>query len=709
VPNGIVTISTTGVITFTPNLNFNGTATFPYEITDGTVTATADLVITVTAVNDAPVAIDDLVTSPEDTAVVLTPLVNDSDPDGTTPTIVSINGTPLTPRIAQTITVQNGIVTISTTGVITFTPNLNFNGTATFPYEIADGTVTATADLVVTVTAVNDAPVAIDDLVTSPEDTAVVLTPLVNDSDPDGTTPTIVSINGTPLTPGIAQTITVPNGIVTISTTGVITFTPNLNFNGTATFPYEITDGTVTATADLVFTVTVVNDAPVATLVLSTPIVNDGSAKAILALTGTDIDGTVRPDGYIVTTLPTPAQGILFLSDGITSVTVNMVLTAADAAGLRFRPTTGFTGTVTFVYTATDNDNAISAPSIVNFIVTNIPPTTNDIIIIPALAKNGIAQALPGLAGADVDGAVVNYIIRSLPDALSGVLTLNGVPVVVDQVMTIAESTLLRYTPNVSFIGTSASFRIAARDNGGLVDLTPATVTIPMMESPSISVVKTAVFNDINGDGFAQARETITYSFAITNTGNVTLSNVTIIDKLAGLVLTGSPIATLGVGVTNSTAYSAVYPITQADINLGSVSNQATAQGTSPSGIVVRDLSDETSATNDSPTVLDISGCVIEIFNAIAPNGSGDNKIFRIRGLECYADNSVEVYNRWGVLVYEKRGYNNEENAFRGFSEGRVTVRQSEELPEGTYYYILRYKDSAATTFEKAGYLYINR
>jgi hypothetical protein len=77
--------------------------------------------------------------------------------------------------------------------------------------------------------------------------------------------------------------------------------------------------------------------------------------------------------------------------------------------------------------------------------------------------------------------------------------------------------------------------------------------------------------------------------------------------------------------------------------------------------------------------------------------------------LECYADNSVEIYNRWGVLVFEKRGYNNEENAFRGVSEGRVTVRQSEELPEGTYYYIVRYKDSAAATFEKAGYLYINR
>jgi hypothetical protein len=69
----------------------------------------------------------------------------------------------------------------------------------------------------------------------------------------------------------------------------------------------------------------------------------------------------------------------------------------------------------------------------------------------------------------------------------------------------------------------------------------------------------------------------------------------------------------------------------------------------------------------------------------------------------------VEIYNRWGVLVFERNGYNNDDRAFRGISEGRVTVKQSEELPEGTYYYILKYKDSAGNNFEKAGYLYINR
>jgi gliding motility-associated-like protein len=56
-------------------------------------------------------------------------------------------------------------------------------------------------------------------------------------------------------------------------------------------------------------------------------------------------------------------------------------------------------------------------------------------------------------------------------------------------------------------------------------------------------------------------------------------------------------------------------------------------------------------------------------FNAVAPNGNGDNKVFRIRGLECYADNTVEIYNRWGVLVFERAGYNNDDRALEEFQK----------------------------------------
>jgi len=80
-----------------------------------------------------------------------------------------------------------------------------------------------------------------------------------------------------------------------------------------------------------------------------------------------------------------------------------------------------------------------------------------------------------------------------------------------------------------------------------------------------------------------------------------------------------------------------------------------------------------------------------------------------IQGLECYPDNSIQIFNRWGALVFEREHYNNDDVAFRGISEGKVTVEKSQELPAGTYFYILKYKDSSSKAFEKTGYLYLNR
>ncbi|SHH23147.1 hypothetical protein SAMN05444372_1371, partial [Flavobacterium micromati] len=342
VTNGTVNITAAGVITFTPALNYNGSVTFPYVITDGTLTATANQVITVTAVNDAPIAVTDNYTTNEDTAIALLPLTADTDPDGTTPTIQSINGTPLTPGTAQTIAVTNGIVSITTAGVITFTPALNYNGSVTFPYVITDGTLTATANQVITVTAVNDAPIAVTDNYTTNEDTAISLLPLTADTDPDGTTPTIQSINGTTLTPGTAQTIAVTNGIVNITAAGVITFTPALNYNGSVTFPYVITDGTLTATANQVITVTAVNDAPIA--VTDNYTTNEDTAIALLPLTAdTDPDGTTPTIRSINGTTLTPgtAQTI-----AVTNGTVN--ITAAGV--ITFTPALNYNGSVTFPY-----------------------------------------------------------------------------------------------------------------------------------------------------------------------------------------------------------------------------------------------------------------------------------------------------------------------------------------------------------------------
>jgi hypothetical protein len=69
----------------------------------------------------------------------------------------------------------------------------------------------------------------------------------------------------------------------------------------------------------------------------------------------------------------------------------------------------------------------------------------------------------------------------------------------------------------------------------------------------------------------------------------------------------------------------------------------------------------------------------------------------------------VEIFNRWGVLVYETTQYNNTDNRFEGVSEGRTTVNKSSELPTGTYFYILEYTTTTGRTIKDSGYLYLSR
>ena len=119
------------------------------------------ITVTATSPNDAPVAMDDIVTTLEDTAVSVAVLANDSDPDGDTLTVTTVTqGT--AGRVAN-----NGTA-------VTYVPTLNFHGSDSFSYTISDGQGgTATAIVSVTVIPSNDAPVAMDDIAVTAEDTAV--------------------------------------------------------------------------------------------------------------------------------------------------------------------------------------------------------------------------------------------------------------------------------------------------------------------------------------------------------------------------------------------------------------------------------------------------------------------------------------------------------------------------------------------------------
>lgn len=97
----------------------------------------------------------------------------------------------------------------------------------------------------------------------------------------------------------------------------------------------------------------------------------------------------------------------------------------------------------------------------------------------------------------------------------------------------------------------------------------------------------------------------------------------------------------------------------------------------------------------------------IVVYNLITPNGDGDNDFLRIEGLDLVGNNRVEVFNRWGTRIYDTQNYNTSGNRFEGYSDGRGTVNRGDQLPTGTYYYILTYEYNSQQV-KKAGYLYIN-
>ncbi|HIB48713.1 MAG TPA: tandem-95 repeat protein [Flavobacteriaceae bacterium] len=249
-----------------------------------------------------------------------------------------------------------------------------------------------------------------------------------------------------------------------------------------------------------------------------------------------------------------------------------------------------------------------------------------------------------------------------------------------------------------------------------------------LCQDPRVSLEKSGVFNDDNGDGIPQPGETISYVFSVENTGNVRLFNLVLTDDLEGIVVEGGPIPVLEVDEIDDTTFTATYTISQEDIDNGEVVNQAVITGETSNGTEVEDTSDDPNdLTNtdldgdgdpDDPTVTILPNVQsppppFEIFNGITPDGDGLNDFFRVLGIENFPDNNMKIYNRWGVLVFETDGYggaNGEENVFRGFSNGRATVRSDETLPTGTYFYILVREDpNSGETLKNSGYLYINR
>ncbi len=446
--NGTVSLAPDNLsLTYTPNAGYSGADSFTYSVSDGNGGSdTASVAVTVNAVNDAPVAVDDSATTDEDNAVTISPLANDTDAENDPLTIASAtNGT-------------NGTVTVALDSLsVTYTPNADFAGADSFTYTASDGNGgSASATVTVTVNAVNDAPVAVNDNVTTDEETAVVVTPLANDTDAEADTLTIVSAtNGT-------------NGTVTVALDNLsVTYTPNADFAGADSFSYTVTDGNGgNATGTVSVTVNAVNDAP--TAVADTATLAEDTPTTILAssLLANDTD----PENDTLTIASVGAA-----VNGSASLDVN--------GDVVFTPNADYVGAASFDYTADDGNGGTSTASV----TVDVTPV-NDAPVAVADTATTVEDTQATILAAtllsnDTDVENDTLTIASVSNAVNGTASLDVNGDVV-------------FTPAADFAG-AASFDYTADDGNGGTNTTTVTVNVtPVNDVPTAVADAVAVPED---------------------------------------------------------------------------------------------------------------------------------------------------------------------------------------------------------------------
>jgi hypothetical protein len=226
--NGSVVIGA-DTATYTPTADFNGTDTFTYKANDGTVDSnTSTVTITITSVNDAPVANDANASMDENK------IAGRYQPLTFTLDATDVDGDDLTYSVVGT---NNGTVTVNGL-TATYTPNQDWNGEDTFTYKANDGELDSnTATVTIIVNSVNDAPVATNQEVTIFSNSSNQTFDLkVSDIDSNDLDVSIVN--------------DVSNGSLSLNnSTNQFTYTPNANYVGIETFTYQVSDGSLTDTA----------------------------------------------------------------------------------------------------------------------------------------------------------------------------------------------------------------------------------------------------------------------------------------------------------------------------------------------------------------------------------------------------------------------------------------------------------------------------
>ncbi|MBX3423492.1 MAG: VCBS domain-containing protein [Pirellulaceae bacterium] len=539
---GTLVMQANGSFLYLPNLNAYGLETFTYTISDGSLTDTGTVFLTIVAANHPPIAIGDLVSTTKNTAsATFNVLANDFDPNLDTLTIVSVNGGAL----VGSLPLPSGATLDYNffTELFVYTPASNFVGLDSFSYVITDGNggYSGAMVLVNVLAPANTAPVF-----TSPiafnvaENTTAVGTLTATDAD----------LPAQILTYGISGGADAAKFSIN-PVTGALSFiaAPDFENPGSAastnvySVTVQVTDGVTITTQNLLITVTDANDNPVA--------VNDfasGVSTGVLAfgVLGNDTDQDVPAQTLTITHVngtPVSNGSSLVLALG----TLDVTSVTSLVSNFNFTPTAG--GTQTFTYTISDGNGGTSMATVtLSIAVGNIAPTAVDDVygVAPLFFEDTVLTGNVLANDTDPDDPVLTSVLLTTPANGSVVLLANGD---------------FTYTPNANFAGVD-SFTYRVLDGRGGIDVGTVTITVTNVNdapSGSDNTINLTETPDVPSTGYAFTAAD--FGFTDPNDSPANVLDAVRITTLA----TSGQIRLSGVPVTVGQVISV------ADINLGNL------------------------------------------------------------------------------------------------------------------------------------------
>ena len=519
-----------------------------------------------------------------------------------------------------------------------------------------------------TVVCIDQAAILVDDVVTTDEDVPVIVDIYANDSD----LPTTGALTTTNPTNGV---ITInENGTPNDPTDDVVIYTPNPNYNGPDSFDYTVCNSsgdcsTATVTIDVLPIIDAIDDSvatdenvPVNVYTLN----NDNDYSSLTSITHT---------------LP---------SDGVVTINDNGTPTSRTDDNITYTPNPGFIGTDIFTYTICDNLSNCSTATItvvVNPMGADLD-TDNDGIVDSFEDLDLDGDGDPSTNPTDTDGdGIADYLdIDSDND---------GIPDNVE-----AQSTADYIAPSgqdANSNGLDDSYEVTSL---GLFPIDTDGDDLPDYlddDSDNDNVPDRIEGHDQDHDGIA---DVLFIGSDKDNDGlddgyeGYTVIDVDVNDEM------DDPFNNLP--NTDGDNESDYRDTNDDDDALMTIDEDLNGDG---------DYSNDDTDGDGTPDYLqpNVPEEEVEVFNVITPNGDGVHDVLAISGLQNYPENTIRIYNRWGVLVYTTKAYNTNGNTFDGTSEGRVTIEKDNKLPVGTYFYILDYVDVTGKTITLSGYIYINR